>query len=328
MYVCVDHETIRALARSIVLEREEPMDARLDHTSPIPLYHQLAESLRWRISTGELRPGDRLPALRGAAAELGVNLHTVRAAYAVLIQEGLLVSEGARGTRVVEASPETAWVPGELAELVKRLRDEARERFDIQPQELARLVVELPAQSLARTLSVVECSTAQCLDHARELEQRLGLSADPWSLEREGEPPPGVVVATYFHYADIMRRWPHRHGDLVFVAVHPDPRLGLELEGRFPETGTVLAFELDATRAANLAADLTTVLNGDRWRIEPLASVHPAEALDGDSPVCFSPRAWAELDEVARSSRSAVRVRYVIAQDSLEAIRHRLAIPG
>ncbi len=303
------------------------MDARLDHASPVPLYHQLAESLRWRISTGELRPGDRLPPLRTAAADLGVNLHTVRAAYNVLVREGLLVSEGARGTRVVEASPETVWVRGELAELVARFRGEARERFDIQPQELARLVVELPAWSLARTLSVVECSTAQCLDHARELEQRLGLSAGAWSLEREGEPPPGVVVATYFHYADVVRRWPHRHDDMVFVAVHPDPALGLELERRFPEMDTVLAFELDATRSANLAADLKTVLDTDRWRIEPIGSGSTAEALRTDAPVCFSPRAWAALDEPARSAGSAVRVRYVIAHDSLEAVRRGLAAP-
>ena len=70
------------------------MKLRLDRASPVPLYCQLAESLRWQISTGALAPGQRLPALRAAAAELGVNLHTVRAAYE---RAGAAGREGRRG---------------------------------------------------------------------------------------------------------------------------------------------------------------------------------------------------------------------------------------
>src|SRR5262245_48034254 len=47
------------------------MRLQLDPQSPVPLYHQLAESLRYRIATGALRPGQPLPPLREAARRWG-----------------------------------------------------------------------------------------------------------------------------------------------------------------------------------------------------------------------------------------------------------------
>ena len=303
------------------------MDARLDHSSPIPLYHQLAEALHWRISTGELRPGERLPSLRAAAAELGVNLHTVRAAYAVLIREGLLESKGSRGTRVVQIPRPEERPPRTATELVQRFRQQAWERFRIGSTELARLVAELPEGAHGRAVWVVECSAAQCRDHVLELEERLGVTASPWCLDQIGEPPPGTVVSTYFHYADVLRRWPHRRDDTVFVAVHPDSVLREEVEQRFPESNTLVACELDAARAANLAADLRGVF-GDRWELEAVGRSRPADALELEAPICFSPRAWAELGDAGRASRWAVRVRYVLAGASLHELSRRLQSTG
>ena len=60
------------------------MAQRPDRDSPVPLYHQIVETLRYRIATGRLRAGDALPTLREAAKHWGVNLHTVRRAYGEL----------------------------------------------------------------------------------------------------------------------------------------------------------------------------------------------------------------------------------------------------
>src|SRR4051812_924277 len=78
------------------------MVARLDPSSPIPLYHQLAEAVRAEIAAGTLEPGDRLPPLRVAADAWGVNLHTVRHAYRALADAGLVRTAG-RGSIVLRA---------------------------------------------------------------------------------------------------------------------------------------------------------------------------------------------------------------------------------
>ncbi|MCC8980862.1 PLP-dependent aminotransferase family protein [Bradyrhizobium sp. 10BB] len=68
-----------------------------------PLSRQLYERFRSAIATGQLRPGDRLPSIRGLADELAMARGTVDAAYAMLAGEGYIVTRGQAGTIV---SPE------------------------------------------------------------------------------------------------------------------------------------------------------------------------------------------------------------------------------
>ena len=60
----------------------------------------LTDALRAAIGDGRLTTGDRLPPSRGMAAGLGVSRGVVVEAYQRLVDEGLAVAEGARGTRV------------------------------------------------------------------------------------------------------------------------------------------------------------------------------------------------------------------------------------
>jgi len=65
-----------------------------------PGYHDIYTRYRDNITRGVLKPGDKVPAIRVLAEELKVARKTVETAYAILIGEGYLVSQGARGTRV------------------------------------------------------------------------------------------------------------------------------------------------------------------------------------------------------------------------------------
>ena len=71
---------------------------------PIYLYQEIAESIRRRIASGELAPGDRLPAVRQLALDWSCTPGTVNRAYSILNDEGLVVSHRGRGTSV-SASP-------------------------------------------------------------------------------------------------------------------------------------------------------------------------------------------------------------------------------
>jgi 2-aminoadipate transaminase len=71
---------------------------QLQTESHIPLYIQLRDQLRALVHSGELRSGDRIPASRELAGQLGVHRTTVANAYAELESEGLIRGHVGRGT--------------------------------------------------------------------------------------------------------------------------------------------------------------------------------------------------------------------------------------
>lgn len=73
---------------------------QLDPASDVPLYRQLAESIRTLVESGSISVGDRLPATRELAGLLGLNRATVSSAYAMLEQSGLIEGHVGRGSFV------------------------------------------------------------------------------------------------------------------------------------------------------------------------------------------------------------------------------------
>jgi GntR family transcriptional regulator len=73
----------------------------LSEADPLPLYAQLAQRLRARVSQGEWRKGDRLPSHDVLAENYSVARVTVRQAISLLEIDGLLASRRGRGTFVV-----------------------------------------------------------------------------------------------------------------------------------------------------------------------------------------------------------------------------------
>ena len=78
----------------------------LDHRSGVPIYVQIVEQVRQRVSTGELHPGDQLPTVRQLATELRVNFNTVARAYRMLDEAGLISTQQGRGTYIWEGPTE------------------------------------------------------------------------------------------------------------------------------------------------------------------------------------------------------------------------------
>ena len=76
------------------------MTTSVDRRSATPLYQQIYDSFRKRITRGELRPGHAVPSTRELARELRVSRLPVLNAYAQLLAEGYLESRVGRGTFV------------------------------------------------------------------------------------------------------------------------------------------------------------------------------------------------------------------------------------
>ena len=73
---------------------------RLDHASPVPLYHQAARILEEAIEDGRLPRGSKLDGEMDLAEQLGISRPTMRAAIKQLVDKGMLVRRRGIGTMV------------------------------------------------------------------------------------------------------------------------------------------------------------------------------------------------------------------------------------
>jgi GntR family transcriptional regulator/MocR family aminotransferase len=87
---------------------DEAMNQQIKRFSPLdpgssePIYRQLYWRFRSAITDGLLLPGERIPAARALAKELGLARGTIDTAYSLLTAEGFLQSRGQAGTVVAE----------------------------------------------------------------------------------------------------------------------------------------------------------------------------------------------------------------------------------
>ena len=65
-----------------------------------PIYLQVVEQISTVIARGDLRTGDKLPAVRALAADPVINPNTVARAYTMLEQSGLVTTKTGSGTFV------------------------------------------------------------------------------------------------------------------------------------------------------------------------------------------------------------------------------------
>lgn len=78
----------------------------IDPEIDIAPYQQIEEQIRGLIQRGDLAPGTPLPTVRQLAGDLNVAPNTVARAYTDMQNDGWLVSEGRRGTRVAPRLPD------------------------------------------------------------------------------------------------------------------------------------------------------------------------------------------------------------------------------
>jgi DNA-binding transcriptional regulator YhcF (GntR family) len=296
---------------------------------PIPLFHQIAESLRYYIATGRLEAGDRLPSVRRAAEAWGVNLHTVRRAYSELTREGLVETKSPTGTRVTDQglrSSQSDRANSATEAFLAQTIEEARGKHGLSIGDLVVLLRDWSARSLGPpTVHVIECSLDQARGHCREIEDLWRVRAVPWSLDNSDDDlPQGDLIATYFHYSEIKSRWSDRLNEFHFVPIQPDPSLADRIPNQGPHPITLPLCEKDEGQAVHIASDLRSFVP-DYFKIEPRVVVEADELLvSGDyDAVLLSPRLWGSLSEEKRDDPRAFEVRYIINSDSLEALGRR-----
>lgn len=73
------------------------MIIKIDFNSSEAIYIQLRNQVIMGVATAKLQEGDSLPSVRQLAEEIGINMHTVNKAYALLREEGIIHLDRRRG---------------------------------------------------------------------------------------------------------------------------------------------------------------------------------------------------------------------------------------
>lgn len=72
----------------------------LDYQSRVPVYMQIVNGIERYVALDILKPEQQIPSIREMALELGVNPNTVKKAYSVLEQRGVIVTLSTKGTYI------------------------------------------------------------------------------------------------------------------------------------------------------------------------------------------------------------------------------------
>ena len=74
------------------------MNISIDYTKREPIYEQIVREVEKLITLGVLTPGSQIPSVRALAYDLGINPNTVKKAYDMLEENGLIISKSTKGT--------------------------------------------------------------------------------------------------------------------------------------------------------------------------------------------------------------------------------------
>ncbi|GAA2583727.1 myo-inositol degradation transcriptional regulator [Winogradskya consettensis] len=119
------------------------LHARLDRSSPVPLYFQVASRLQALIERGEIGVGARIENEIDLAERLGVSRPTIRRAIQYLVERGMLIRKRGVGTQVVHPKVRR---PVELSSLYDDLVSSGRTP---RTEVLQLTVMPVPAQAAA-----------------------------------------------------------------------------------------------------------------------------------------------------------------------------------
>ena len=101
------------------------MNISIDYTKREPIYEQIVKEVEKLITLGVLTPGSQIPSVRSLAYDLGINPNTVKKAYDMLEENGLIISKSTKGTFISDdiSMAKTK----KIEELMERMQDGIKE---------------------------------------------------------------------------------------------------------------------------------------------------------------------------------------------------------
>lgn len=128
-------------------------------------HDEIVQMIEELIRSGELRPGDRLPAERHLAESCTVSRNTIREAIKVMTEKGVVVSRRGAGTYVAEGA--LACIIDGVTRRRRRLREVFELRKMLEPQIAALAAQRITAAELAE-LDKVLSRQRRAVEHGRD----------------------------------------------------------------------------------------------------------------------------------------------------------------
>lgn len=123
----------------------------VDMNNPTPPYEQVRREIVEQVRSGELKPGDRLPAIRVLAGDLGLAPGTVARAYKLLEEAQIIITRRGAGTTIA---------PGAAMEAQRQAATAQREGGGPVDAALVQLFASPIAEARARGVRDVEILAA------------------------------------------------------------------------------------------------------------------------------------------------------------------------
>ena len=113
----------------------------IEHNSGVPISAQIVAQIKYRVISGQLQPGERIPSVRALAKDLKLNPTTVARIYRQLEAEQIICTQPGKGTfiRQMRSSLTLTEKRRQLTGNVRELVVEAG-RIDLDFEELRRLL--------------------------------------------------------------------------------------------------------------------------------------------------------------------------------------------
>jgi len=181
------------------------------HVEIVPVEHRpahsaVADAIRGRLASGELRPGDRLPPERVLAERLGVGRMTVRHALRELAAEGLLVTRRGRNGGTVVADEPRVFPAGRqtvTARYVADLQENYEFRMALEPA-VARLAADRATRQEAAALRALAAEPATTVPLYRAVDSRFHVALAEASRNRHALAAVRDARANLFAWADAL----------------------------------------------------------------------------------------------------------------------------
>ncbi len=131
-------------------------DLVLSQSDGRPMYLQIMDQIRLRITVGDWEPGFKLPSIRELAIATRVSVITVKRAYQELEKEGVIVTQQGKGSFVAQ-----------IDDLGMRLREEELEQHLKAAIEVARSLGLDAEETRARLDDLLRAELNQRSENAR-----------------------------------------------------------------------------------------------------------------------------------------------------------------
>ena len=295
------------------------------------------------IACGKWPVGMRLPSIRDAEKEWGVNRSAIQQAYKKLASQNIVLSKARSGYYVAgqEGIQRISDHRVELENLYQTFSDSISEVTGLAPLPVLRYLTKLAQIRDKETPQCVfvECTRIQAETHAREIVERLKMAVLPMTVMeisgRKNRIPNhvGKLFTTHFHSAQMMPLDQPGELEVVVVPIEVSPRI-VEMVKQC--RNVLLLIEREMQTARTVACDVGELLGRGPIEIRVVSRI--GEALEdllepsggtkgSDVFALVSPHEWNGMDPRWRSHPNVELVPFRIREEAWDLIADVLGMP-